>query len=284
LVIQGNGGSFSHDGRQTFAWDFAMPEGTPVLAAADGIVVETIDLYTEGAPDKALEDRNNKIILDHGGGHFSMYAHLQKAGVLVELGQRVVRGQVIGRSGNTGFSAGPHLHFAVVDHRNRSLPVCFADVEVGVPIQGMIYRRGPETSDPAEKSEPAIVPAPSLLPRDAFIENGIRLTVDLPAHVFWGGERVAGVATRPATKAFAVLYARDRRRQRIIAARVAADGRFSLVIPARALAELGPQIDFIVALASPAGEWRSDFSVPVYFGGPSRANEAYSRRAISSTK
>lgn len=271
LVVQGNKGSFSHDGRFSFAWDFEMPEGTPVLAAADGVVIETIDGYSEGAPDKTLEERTNKVILDHGATHFSVYQHLQRSGVLVRVGQRIAQGQLIGRSGNTGFTAQPHLHFAVVDPRNRSLPVCFADVEGGVPSEGRSYRRAAVVRQSAGHGLQPVATAPSLLPRDTFGENGILLTTDLPAHLFAGEEKVVGVAVRPATTALAVLATRDRSRQRVVEATIAIDGRFSLVIPRDALEALGPQLDFMLVLVRGDGKWASDFSVPIYYSPADRS-------------
>src|SRR5262245_48643353 len=205
LVVQGNSASFSHHDEQSFAWDFEMPEGTPVLAAGDGIVVEAVDGYSDGGPDISFIDRANGIVIDHGGGRFSIYSHLQRSGVLVRVGQQVARGQLIGRSGNTGFTSGPHLHFAVVDHRGRSLPVCFADVDIGAPIQGVSYRHVSVAPSSTGRDRVLTPSAPSLLPRDTFAENGILLNADIPARAFMGGEKIDAVAVRPAKIALAVF-------------------------------------------------------------------------------
>lgn len=81
--------------------DFNAPPGSPVVAAADG-VVQTASYHAE---------YGNMIELDHGEGLVSRYAHLQSMGV--EPGRIVRRGEQIGALGNTGRSTGPHLHFEV---------------------------------------------------------------------------------------------------------------------------------------------------------------------------
>ena len=87
--------------------DFGAPLGAPVLAPADGEVVLV-------GPTPA---RGNIVILDHGAGVYSTYAHLQS--IEVEVGASVKAGQLIARVGTTGFSTGPHLHWEVwVDGAN----------------------------------------------------------------------------------------------------------------------------------------------------------------------
>jgi murein DD-endopeptidase MepM/ murein hydrolase activator NlpD len=65
--------------------------------------------------------RANIIRILHNDGTMALYAHLKPEGVLVRVGQRVRKADVIGLSGNTGFSAGPHLHFVVQANRGMSL-------------------------------------------------------------------------------------------------------------------------------------------------------------------
>ena len=88
-------------GRMHEGIDIAVPEGTPVRSAKSGTVI--IASYYGGY--------GNYICVDHGGGLSTCYGHL--SGFASSTGQRVSQGQVIGYSGNTGSSTGPHLHFEV---------------------------------------------------------------------------------------------------------------------------------------------------------------------------
>ncbi len=111
LMSQGYNGSFSHNGK--YAIDFNMDIGTDICAARDGVVVEVKENSNRGCPSRKCLDDANNIILYHDDGTFTEYAHLKKNGAKVRIGDRVREGEVIGLSGNTGFSSGPHLHFEV---------------------------------------------------------------------------------------------------------------------------------------------------------------------------
>ncbi|BAS26535.1 M23 family metallopeptidase [Limnochorda pilosa] len=80
--------------------DIAAPEGTPVVAANGGVVVLAENHMTTG----------NTVIIDHGWRLSTSYLHLSE--ILVKEGQRVAKGEVVGRVGATGFATGPHLHWA----------------------------------------------------------------------------------------------------------------------------------------------------------------------------
>lgn len=108
-VVQGYNGSFSHQGRN--AIDFALPEGTPILAAREGTVISTKDDSNAGCPQKSCADMGNYVYIMHPDGSIATYYHLIYEGVSVKPGQKVRKGEQIGISGNTGFSVGPHLHF-----------------------------------------------------------------------------------------------------------------------------------------------------------------------------
>jgi murein DD-endopeptidase MepM/ murein hydrolase activator NlpD len=108
-LYQGYNGSLSHSGEN--AIDFTMPEGTEVLAAREGTVVEAVQNNKEGCPMKECEQYNNYVTILHADGTFANYSHIKHNGAKVKLGQSVKKGDVIALSGNTGWSSGPHLHF-----------------------------------------------------------------------------------------------------------------------------------------------------------------------------
>jgi murein DD-endopeptidase MepM/ murein hydrolase activator NlpD len=126
-VVQGPDGPFSHRGE--IAYDFAMPIGTPVLAAREGRVAQVVDEYRKGGERSELRDKANFVSILHADGTFGRYIHLRE-GAVVKPGQRVAAGALVGYSGNTGFSAQSHLHFDVVratrDGGLESLPIRFA--------------------------------------------------------------------------------------------------------------------------------------------------------------
>ncbi|WP_441338459.1 M23 family metallopeptidase [Micromonospora sp. NBS 11-29] len=82
--------------------DFAMPDGTPIRAAAAGTVVKAGDMG---------DGYGNSVFVDHHNGYLTHYAHQSR--LLVGVGDTVKAGQVIGYEGSTGDSTGPHLHFEV---------------------------------------------------------------------------------------------------------------------------------------------------------------------------
>ena len=122
-VDQAFGGSFSHDDPQNrYAVDFAVPEGTPVLAAREGVVMQVeSDFSGTGLDRERYGGRANYVRILHADGTMALYAHLKPEGVLVRVGQRVRQGQQIALSGNTGFSTAPHLHFVVQANRGMRL-------------------------------------------------------------------------------------------------------------------------------------------------------------------
>lgn len=95
---------FTGRSRFHYGQDFAVNTGTPIYAPADGFVKY---VGREGGFGKVIK-------LDHGAGYRTIYAHLLN--YAVKKGQKIERGQLIGKSGNSGRSAGPHLHYEI--HRN----------------------------------------------------------------------------------------------------------------------------------------------------------------------
>jgi murein DD-endopeptidase MepM/ murein hydrolase activator NlpD len=144
-VSQGFHGNYSHTGGDAFAIDFKMPEGSPVHAARDGIVVGAKDNSSVGGPDKKFEWDANYILIRHTDGTLGHYVHLQKGGNRVKIGQAVKTGEFIGRSGNTGHTTGPHLHFAVFKAASgksrQTIPVRFNTGSLAQTLdEGKSYR------------------------------------------------------------------------------------------------------------------------------------------------
>jgi murein DD-endopeptidase MepM/ murein hydrolase activator NlpD len=144
-VIQSYNGRLTHRDYNRHAVDFAMPEGTTVCAAREGIVVDLKESSKTGGPDKKYENQSNFVSIAHADGTIGEYHHLKCDGVLVEIGQRVTAGQPIALSGNTGYSTVPHLHFGVYSAADakhlQSHPITFTTAEgiVLKPVEGRVY-------------------------------------------------------------------------------------------------------------------------------------------------
>ena len=109
-----NGEQTHLDERTEFAIDITMPEGTPVLATRDGVVMQMDDDFFEGGKKRQKYlSKANIIRLLHDDGTMSVYAHLKLDSARVLPGQRVRAGEQLAESGNTGYSSGPHLHFVI---------------------------------------------------------------------------------------------------------------------------------------------------------------------------
>ena len=91
--------------------DIAAPEGTPVLAAADGVV---------SLADASFLLHGQTVVVDHGHGVSTLYIHMSE--IAVERGEAVTQGQMVGRVGATGVATGPHLHFGVYAHHEAVDP------------------------------------------------------------------------------------------------------------------------------------------------------------------
>jgi murein DD-endopeptidase MepM/ murein hydrolase activator NlpD len=122
-IGQAFGGAFSHTSLDSrHAVDISMPVGTPIHAAREGVVMDVARWFSGAGTDlKRDGPRANFVRILHEDGSMAVYAHLDYEGVVVHPGQRVRRGQLIGRSGNTGFSTGPHLHFVIQLNRDMKL-------------------------------------------------------------------------------------------------------------------------------------------------------------------
>lgn len=145
-ILQGYGAQFSHRGLEEFAIDFDMAEGTAVHAARPGIVARIEERHDRGCWFDGCGEYANYIVILHSDGTTGEYYHLKQDGALVEVGQRVERGQKIGLSGNTGHTALPHLHFAVYRPstwgETQSIPIRFqsADGVISRPRNGGVHQ------------------------------------------------------------------------------------------------------------------------------------------------
>lgn len=112
-----------------YAVDIAMPVGTDIYAARGGVVFEVASTNFRGGIDPKRDAASANIVrIMHDDGTHSVYAHLNWNSIRVKPGDTVERGEYIADSGNTGFSSGPHLHFAVLQNvgmRMESVPIAF---------------------------------------------------------------------------------------------------------------------------------------------------------------
>jgi hypothetical protein len=132
VPVDAQGQAHRGEGKDNADW-FGF--GAPVLAAADGTVVS----LARAQPDNRDFDQSklasepwvlfgNYVLVDHGGGEFAVYAHLQQGSVLPRPGARVHRGEAIARIGASGSAMFPHLHFQLqdgADLRAEGLPSYF---------------------------------------------------------------------------------------------------------------------------------------------------------------
>lgn len=143
LISQAFEGEFSHtESHARYAVDITMPEGTPVRAARDGVVMDVEqDFYGSGLNASQFAHRANNVRVLHDDGTMAIYAHLRFEGVRVHPGSVVLAGDVIAESGATGYASGPHLHFAVQRNAGmklESVPIKFRgpDGKAVVPMAG----------------------------------------------------------------------------------------------------------------------------------------------------
>ncbi|NCN05015.1 MAG: M23 family metallopeptidase [Spirochaetales bacterium] len=144
-VTQGFNGSFTHFGENQYALDFDLGVGDPIHAARSGRVIGVKEDSNRGGASSSFASYGNYILVYHDDGSFGNYVHLRQNGALVEVGDWVEAGQLLGYSGNTGQASGPHLHFDVrvptSDGQFKSIPVRFVSLygEIIDPEVGKSY-------------------------------------------------------------------------------------------------------------------------------------------------
>lgn len=168
-----------------YAIDVEMPIGTPLVAARGGVVVAVRDSFPDGN-DTDLQE--NYVMVRHVDGTVARYIHLTRQGALVSVGDSVRQGQRIARSGNSGQTGGPHLHFDVqacgpnlppAYNRlpcGRTVPLTFrnADPDPCGLVPGRRYRVHVPRGTPAQ---------PQLGARARETERGV--APDKAAHSIW---------------------------------------------------------------------------------------------------
>lgn len=202
LVTQGNGGLYTHIRRRLseFAWDFSLPTGSLVVAAAEGTVVALEQGFQGGGLSDAYSGRTNYVVLAHADGRYSLYMHLAYRGVLVEVGERVYAGQGIALSGATGYASGPHLHFQVQNTSApsgaQSVPVSFVDAGVPVlgdqPVSSNLYNPPPQAP---RLATPGLMIGPS---GDLLTHQGFPVRLQWVTEIADTTPASAGPSPRPA--------------------------------------------------------------------------------------
>lgn len=142
-ITQAFNGPFSHNQDESrYAIDIKMPLGTEVHAARGGVVVMRAEDYVLNGATAEFIERANSVVILHRDGTLGIYGHLQFRTIRVYPGDRVKAGDLLAKSGNTGFSTGPHLHFAVLKNANLkmiSIPFTIATEQGPVtPAQDML--------------------------------------------------------------------------------------------------------------------------------------------------
>jgi murein DD-endopeptidase MepM/ murein hydrolase activator NlpD len=131
-LSQGANGKYSHfTPKGRYALDIAMPEGTPIIAARGGVVVKTENQQS----GRGNNPSGNYVRILHDDGTMGVYLHLMQGSVSVREGQRINSGSSIARSGNTGNSTGPHLHFVV--QRNVGLALESIPFDFSQPVNSL---------------------------------------------------------------------------------------------------------------------------------------------------
>ena len=129
LCIQSNNTLSTHKGIHKYSYDILLPMGTEIYASRDGIVNET--LTTVGSIGFF---QGNFVSIIHNDSTIAIYAHLKKNSIIVNVGDTIKTGQLIGYSGCNGMAVYPHLHMHILKN-GQSVPFVFSDLqnESGIP-------------------------------------------------------------------------------------------------------------------------------------------------------
>lgn len=133
LLLQAYNSKMSHNNELSL--DFKMKTGSSICAAREGVVTALKEDSDKGGLKDEYYNEGNHIIIEHSDGSIAMYWHLQKDGVLINIGDTITKGQLIGYSGNTGYTAFPHLHFQVQNKKGGDIATRF------ITKKGIMYLR-----------------------------------------------------------------------------------------------------------------------------------------------
>jgi murein DD-endopeptidase MepM/ murein hydrolase activator NlpD len=146
-LVQGNCSRYSHFGLRRYAYDFGLPVKTEIIAARGGIVLSTDMIHPDNSYSvkksyrKSNKPKGNSVVIAHNDGTVGFYYHLMQGSAVVKPGDRVVQGEVIAQSGNSGFTTGAHLHFEVRRSKfdRQTLPVSFRNA---APVEEFELKAG----------------------------------------------------------------------------------------------------------------------------------------------
>ncbi len=165
FVLLKNGRPFSGDGSDNSDY---YCFGQPLLAAADGLVVDVQDGYPDNSPGRPVADssRGNLVLIAHGNSEFSLLDHVKQNSVRVKKGDKVKQGDVVAECGNSGPTPAPHVHYQLQNSAGLpfpdSLPAQFVGyiangklVDVGEPVRGQTISNAPAgAAAPASTGQP----------------------------------------------------------------------------------------------------------------------------------
>jgi murein DD-endopeptidase MepM/ murein hydrolase activator NlpD len=139
-VLQGYAGPYGHKDHAEFGYDFQMPIGSAVVAARAGEVVKVVENNSDSTRRPGEE---NVVVIKHSDGTFGRYYHLTKDGALVSVGDKMAQGVKIALSGDSGASAGAHLHFDVTkecyEWGCQTVGIKFSNAKENPLKQGVTY-------------------------------------------------------------------------------------------------------------------------------------------------
>lgn len=133
FLAQAANSHMSH--KDELSLDFKMKKGSQICAAREGVVIEVKKDSDKGGLKDEYLSQGNHIIIQHNDGSIAQYWHLDKEGAFVNVGDTIQKGQLIGLSGNTGYTAFPHLHFQVKNKEGKQILTRF------LTRKGIIYLR-----------------------------------------------------------------------------------------------------------------------------------------------